>query len=383
MSETVTYIREVFDPVTSETLSEVQELYGTFDWGQGLLSYTVDPDGLDLVTTNTYDQNGRLSQSVRPDGSWTIYAYDASGRVETEYSAYLNQGPTSNAQLGRTTTYSYTTLGSPDVASVNPNSPRVVTESIQGTPVRRTFMLYLPGETRQYQAASASADWDDADNLGTTNRYIASGTDIGQPLVTDHPDGTRQSYVYGSTPTTRTVTFYSGQADPNNTSNILSGTKTVTTQGSYGETLSTVVYDYPGGAVVDYQANAFDELGRLTNSAYLDSTQTHATYQDCCNVSTQTDREGIATTFYYDDLRRQVAAVRNNISLTNHYGPDPNRVLTYRIAQGTNAIQVGDATYDPAGRLVWRYDALDQLSGLGVRSPGHRRKRDHPDALHE
>jgi hypothetical protein len=67
-------------------------------------------------------------------------------------------------------------------------------------------------------------------------------------IVVDHPDGTRQSYVYETNATGRITTVFSGAADPANSTNVTDGTKSVSTYNPVGLLLTNATYDIASAA---------------------------------------------------------------------------------------------------------------------------------------
>jgi len=69
--------------------------YTTNAWGVQV-TRAVDPTGINLASSQSFDTSGNLLTNIQDQGAWQIYQYDASNRVEAVYSAYANQGPTLN-----------------------------------------------------------------------------------------------------------------------------------------------------------------------------------------------------------------------------------------------------------------------------------------------
>jgi hypothetical protein len=63
---------------------------------------------------------------------------------------------------------------------------------------------------------------------------LSQGSINNMDIVIDHPDGTRQSYVYETNATGRITTVFSGAADPANSTNVTDGIKSVSTYNAVG-----------------------------------------------------------------------------------------------------------------------------------------------------
>ncbi|MDW2981789.1 putative Ig domain-containing protein [Rhodanobacter sp. KK11] len=113
----------------------------TYDASGRVLTRTVDPSGLNLVTTYTYDGRGQVVSVTGPGGEVTTYAYDADGHVltmvEDAGSGHLNlttvyawdgAGEELSVTEGagtagaRTTSYAYDNLGRRIRTVVDPGS---------------------------------------------------------------------------------------------------------------------------------------------------------------------------------------------------------------------------------------------------------------------
>jgi RHS repeat-associated protein len=367
-----TKLREWFDPGTSVVLLRALELYDSTPGYDAFLSQTIDPGGLNLLTTNSYDSEWRLVESVRPDGGWERYDYDSSSRVTVRYSAFTNQAPTSTASLCRTTEYDYTLLGGSG-ETISTESPRRVIEKIRGTEVARTYFWFGDGETREYRATTNNVtSWSASGGpfLITTNRFQSSGEFIGSTIFTRRPDGTKQVYFYSETPTNSIVTTLSGAEDPTNQTNILAGTMTITTHGRYGEMQTNRIVDISSGITMALEVHsALDQFARPTRIDYLDGTYRTVSFDDCCAIQSETDREGTAATHFYDNLRRKRATVRAGITHTNMLNALGRVIAIKRRASNPTEILLRGLAYDAAGRMIWSTNALGEVTGRAYSYP--------------
>jgi RHS repeat-associated protein len=367
-----TKLREWFDPADSAVLQRAVELYDGAPGFDVFLSQTIDPTGLNLLTTNTYDSEWRLTESIRPDGGWERYEYDSSSRVTVRYSAFTNQAPTATACLCRSTEYDYTLLGG--TGEITTDSPRRVIEKIKGTEVARTYFWHGDGETREYRATTNNvSSWSASGGpfQVTTNKSHTSGPFMGSAILTRHPDGTKQVYFYSLTASNAIVTTLSGAEDPNNETNILSGSITITTRGKYGEMQTNRTIDIASGITTALEVHSSpDQFARPTRVDYLDGTYRTVSFDDCCALQSETDREGTTSTHYYDNLRRKRATVRAGITYTNHLDALGRAVAAKRRASNPTEILLRGLAYDAASRTTWSTNALGELTGRAYSYPG-------------
>jgi YD repeat-containing protein len=114
----------------------------------------------------------------------------------------------------------------------------------------------------------------------------------------------------------------------------------------------TKVYTGSGYETITWQVHTYDELGRRleTSSSNGDLTQSSWT---CCGKESQTDAQGIARSFAYDDLNRLSSEIKEGgqAPLTTRYTYDAlGRRLSQTVASGSLSLtqQTG---FDPAGRI--------------------------------
>ena len=370
-TNTVTYTRTWFNPANSAILSKVVEVYTNGPWGVVLVSQVVDPDGQRATTLNTFNSQGLVVQTTRPGGSWDRYVYDAQNRVRTNLSGWLDQGPTSDPNLCRMVVNDYSLLPGESTsntpAAINLNSARTVTEYVLGTPVSRSFSSYLEGMTISIRAYDAGSGVDDTRNLCTTNVFHVGGWLNNKTAWSRHSDSTRTAYSYRSNGLGQVTTTLSGQADPANATNILVGTRTSTTTDGSGHTLTNMSWAVTNGLdqgiLVACDRFVYDSQGRLLDTYRLDGSHTTQTYSDCCGVDTVTDREGLTTSNTYDALHRLTSTTRAGVTVSNRYDPLGRLLERRTLADGFNALESG-LGYDSLGRLIWRTNALGQVSGF-------------------
>jgi len=78
----------------------------------------------------------------------------------------------------------------------------------------------------------------------------------------------------------------------------------------------------------------------------------------CCGLSAATDRDGVATEYYYDAAQRQTASARLGITITNVLDGAGRALQSTRIGTDASAIQLSGAGYGNDGSLLWETNGL-------------------------
>ena len=369
-SGVITATHTIHDPVSTNTVRKRLQKLQSFNWGSSMTEYTRDPEGAQLKTTYSYYTStndngyGRLKQAVYENGGWQILEYDSEKRISRVYSSYLNQILTTNANLCRKMEYDYTPIsGSGDNGAYRPNLPRREVEYVLGQEVSRKYYVYKRGEKQEIVCTAPGAAWDATSNLKTITKRVDSGVFKDELLSIKRPDGTLTLYQYATNadPVWKMITVLSGRPDGGGT-NVVEGTKTVTTVGLAGEMMTNQVFDIASGILVDQQVYSnYDAQLRPQIITFLDGT-TQVTSYGCCGVESVTDRNGVTTTYGYDALRRKEFESVNGIMTI--YGYDgASRVISVT-RQGTNGTQtlLNGYRYDMAGRLEAETNAVGVIT---------------------
>ena len=197
---------------------------------------------------------------------------------------------------------------------MKPEAPRSIVEKLLGTEIRRSYAIYKANERWQIRCQTAGAAWDAADNLVTVVTTYDDGDFKGWPKSELHPDGTLTLHQYSvDGDGNLTTTVSSGQPNAQGTA-ILAGTQRITVQGPLGNTISSTTVDIASQITTGGETfSSFDEFGRAGRVTYLDGTFKLFSYS-CCNLDSETDRDGIVTSYGYDALKRRITSTRNGIS---------------------------------------------------------------------
>ena len=149
---------------------------------------------------------GRIKSELSPDGSWTMYAYDATGHVASVVSPFGDASPVvddMHAVIGyngvvRRTEYSYEPVDGRDHAALMEDDPRMVVESVGSdsdgwTEVSRRYAAHFAEGGERFEvserAAAPGAAYGAAGNQRTTSSYLWLSRGAGRPVRRETPDG--------------------------------------------------------------------------------------------------------------------------------------------------------------------------------------------------
>ena len=371
-----TITRSILRPSDNALIAKSVEVNQKFADGTKPISRSVGDGAATRTTTYTYypDSEGHdrapLKTVVNPDGSWQWHEYDANKRLVRTFSAFANQSPTNDASLCRVTEYDYTPVGTDDDGSVQSWEPRTTIEKLLGTEVARTYAVYRPGETLSIRCQTASAAWDAADNLVTTTCTYTNGSFKGWTKSERRPDGTLALHEYSVDGSGNLSTLvWTGQPNGNGTA-IVAGTKLVTLQGPLGNVIERTTVDVASDIITGSETfSDFDEFGRPGRVTYLDSTFKLYSYL-CCGLESETDRDGVTTTYGYDALKRRITTTRNSISHIRTLDAANRELMVQR--QGTNAsvITLTSSVFDTAGEKLFETNAVGKVTSFGLSVDG-------------
>jgi RHS repeat-associated protein len=341
----------------------------------------LDPDGAAIATTWTYEEGsanpadpkpngyGLVKSEVRPDGAWQQYFYDADSRVIRQVAGYLNSpfGVESQARV-EIITYS----------SSNPIETHVTT--VQGQEVARSYLAEFDRtgdheiDRQQITATTPGAAWNDSGNFVTTTCYYKSDHPTallrGQIKWTKAADGVLTAYGYAQSGANFIETHDRGAPNTGATA-VIAGTRTITTTNPERQKIAEQVVDIATGLTLsNWTALTVDTLGRSTEIGYDDGTIRSIAYvgssASCgsCSgsgnflIESETDRNGVITTYAYDALNRRTDTTR--LGVTEHLVYDAAGRVTerHRIGTDDSDITLSSTTYDLAGRMTVTEDAL-------------------------
>jgi RHS repeat-associated protein len=366
-----------------QDVQKVRRTYKRFSWAAGssgvgsqasgaaLVEETLDPDGNPKTTTwdyldsTDYQYGPPLHKVIHPDGSWDQYTYDSYGRIAT-----LLTGLGDSIDTGgdyKITTFRYgdwadgCVYGSGDDGSLETNSVRCVTTTVNGNIIEQQFTAIPSADTRiEVQATLPYSAWDDPSNLFTTNHYYTSGANFARLKSVVRPDKTLQTFNYADDPAGFYRTNMTATGVPNGTfTAVVDGTSNYIVLNIAGEPLIDQVMDVLTGTILSRSvATNFDDLGRAGRITYLDGTHEDKQYA-CCGIDNIMDRDGVITQYFYDASKRQVAQSRLNVLTTNILDGSGRTIKTLRIGTDATQVTLSQLGYNLAGTLV------NQTNGLG------------------
>jgi RHS repeat-associated protein len=308
---------------------------------------------------------GALRQAIYADGRWELRVHPSNSLVRQIFSGFLNQGPTTNADLCTLTEFDYTTnvvAGSINNRKIKPIVPRLTVEYLLGTgkEMSRTYRILSRGQEQEIRCTEPGASWSNANNLVTITKWYTNGANSNLPFSTERPDGTMDVHYYASG-SNRTNIVLSGAPDASKT-NIIDGTKTVTIVNSVGRTIgrtvSHIATNADNGIVTSQESYSDpDSFGRFRRVTYLDGTFSWMDH-GCCGPITETNREGTVINHFEDALKRRAGRKMNNITWTNAFDAAGNLLQLVRIGNDNSRITNVTHTYDTAGRRLSSTEAL-------------------------
>jgi RHS repeat-associated protein len=345
------------------------ETWQTTAFGDRLVQ-EVTGSGPTAHTNNyTYNTIGLLDTVTRWDGSWDIYQYDSLGRQTNHFSAFTNAAPTTNSNLCRRVASTYTNsvvAGSGDDWTLERFTPRQVIEYVNGTEIGRRYIVLQTGLRLDVQCPNPGASWNDTNNLITTNYLRTDSITFGQPSRIIRPDKTMQLFVYDaqphpalSSPPSKRIAVWTGAQS--GYTNVVDGTLQQTWFDQNNRIILEIQTDVASSIVTSSNFYSYDARGNLTNTVYLDGTQSSQTF-DCCHLLSATDRDGTDTTFTYDALHRLLTTTRVSVTTSNAYDSVGNILATVRFGNDGSPITTAQTPFDNAGQQTSSTDALSNLT---------------------
>jgi RHS repeat-associated protein len=414
-------IRQV-DPLGTETLSErdafgretrrtthrttpggVETLVWTYTWDdRGLLTGVTEPDG--GTAHNTYDELGKLQESVDRLGRKTDHTYDAQGHpTGTAYPdgtreawAYDAEGRllTATDRAGRITRYERDGAGRltrtvyPDGAAVA-RSYDAAGQLILLTDARG-------GETRfEYDAAGERTRIVDALGRAIAFAYDENHNEVAVTLPggeTTHaeydaagrlvrrvfPDGTSQTVAYDRAGRRVAATDAAGRTtrfglDALGRLAAVTDPLGQTTRFDYDEMGNRTAQTDAAGHVTRFE---HDRLGRLTRRVLPLGAAESLAYDAMGNLVRRTGFDGAVTTYTYDAADRLIGRGQPDGSAIAWTYTPTGRRATVTDGRGTTAYAYDGrdrlvSLTDPAGRsLTYAYDAAGNRTSLSVQVGG-------------
>ena len=353
---------------------KTQKLYQTFDFGERIISYSLDPDGLNLQTTFSYYTDsssgksyGRKATENLADGSWKTYRYNDDGWESQILSPWLNSEFNSPANKAKALNLSYEPLDSRDTLVPADKRPRTVETKILGTTVRKVFKAYYFENDSYVEieeiATKPNAAWGDSTNLRTVWNYYPKGSSssasAGRLKKVTYPDGTTESYTYeyGNLQQAADGSYAFTAGNGNAVREYVTQGTTAHPEGIAGRTTREErIFDVRGNMVynatqictgtssfttTDWTRYTYDEEHKLLSSLKSNGELKENTWT-CCKLASETMPDGTRYAYVYDAMLRPISKTKEGT------GKSPDLVTTY--------------TYDAMGRIVSETNTAGDLS---------------------
>lgn len=361
-------VYETIDPLNGNLVVEKKiKRYQDLGWGELLISNQEDPDNGGELITYTYvtsaPVNGyrQLDSIASTFGPKVYFDYETNGLVYREYWGWKGQPANETWDQGRTREYSYVPIPvSPDNGTWKPNEPRLVREYIDGDLVRQSYLILDINNLERTEVMfmdEGSIFWDD----WTSSRHPriitrfegGAGTFQGFPVArTENQLQTNWSYSLDQANKERTTTVRLNEFGP------AMGSTTAIVNGEAGELVKETVTDKLSSLVMNETVYGnFDELHRPQLITYYDNT-TEVIGYGCCGIDSLTDREGVATTYTYDDLKRRISQSRLGIETHWDFNAADNLLAVRRKGTDTSEVTLQAAAYGLDGRVQSSTNAL-------------------------
>jgi len=334
--------------------------YQSFAWGDEVISETLDPlnPAESQTTSYTYYTDAgndgfnykELKLMESPSGYWKRYEYDSLGRVIKTVSPVGDALPTAAEADCRVIERIYQTS--------TPQETRI--ETRLGQEVSRSYTIHSGNVTRSIQAATPGAAWDATGNLETRTTKLGGSSEFKEKIAyIAHPDGTLTRYQYSRDAATGAATTIQSSGAPNSSKTaVIDGQRRTIVEDALGQLVTETVMDIASNLTLSFKAvTDSDALGRPLRIDYLDGTYETFAYS-CCGLGTHVDREGIATSYFYDALKRKTGELRNGITDELAYNASDRVVEQARVGTDSTRIVLAASAYSSSGRKLWQQDAL-------------------------
>ena len=342
-------------------LRRTERNYADRPWGWALTNKIEGLDGeLRRVTSWSYvvdgPNRGKVAEKITPTGNRILYEYDAQNRVVRESMPLVEEE----------TLYSYAPVDPSDPPLLCDTRPRCVVRKMQGVEIRRTYYVYgTNGVDVVERVGEQGAAYGGTNVLRTVTTYYPVTGAVTDGLVQSvrHEDGTIDNYAYDLTDgvwtefvthvheqapdivpmrTTRSVRVYNalGQLVDSRTDLCTIGVEDLVPQADWTPIARLqYAYDIDGNEI-----RREDLAGRLWTAEWAGN---------CCGKVSETDWQGITTTYAYDEEGRIIAKQTGSVLTETAYDA---------LGRVTNVARRGIATTDRPAASVhpssFAYDSL-------------------------
>jgi RHS repeat-associated protein len=362
-------------------VSVVERTYRTFPWGEELISEIQDPNGIRLTTEYRYNETGGDGYSkpalrLDPDGSWTRYAYDASGRRLKTVTPWLDAPSTAREDEARVVLNDYTPLPGDSDLDRDRQRPRTVTTLITGIIAAKEFLhISVNGAGERVEISERCTRQDcvyrDEDNLRTIRTYYPEDDTIAAAKLKSRrsPDGTHTLYSYERgtftpSPDPAKAVFTPGEGTGVRTT-VINATVEHPDGIPFRTTKETAITDWLGNEVmqerfvrtdsgyerISWTYTSSNSLGRVVETLHANRTRSENDWS-CCGKISDTDTNGSTTRYGYDDLQRLTVEINEATGLTSQYHYDAMDRRINSVQYNGDLSRTTTSRYDTAGRLM-------------------------------
>ena len=339
----IRYIGSMTNPVSKE-----EKIYRMFDWGEEIISETTNGK----TTTYEYytEGNGKslLKKITYPQGDSVTSVYNSDNNLASQTEL--------RGTLSYVTTFEY--------AYDEANKKRTITtvKRVGETVVSKNSTVVYEEESNSYPNENIA--YDENDIAYVTKIWYEQGPNgVYDRRISrqENPDGTVTVYSYNRSGDSETTTTESGIFSGNT---LTLGTRQVSVSNSNGVNVSSESWFIDTANNVNVKTSStinsnFDEFGRALTTTYLDGSTVTRTY-GCCGVETETDRDGIVTTYAYDDFKRVSYTVRDGITTLYSYDELGNQTAV--TTKGRDDGEITTSSTYSNGELASTTDALGNVT---------------------
>lgn len=376
-------VSQITTGLNSEIVSDIEETYHEFEWGEELIQRVVDPGGAKLTTSTRYieasDGYSRIQSRKYPDGSWERYVYDNQGRITHTYRPYLDSRIDDDDQKHHVIINNYKPLRRDANREEDILKPRIVTELIQDVVVGKTYHLYTTSDDGgrveiTEQCSKQDCKFGDKENLTTVSTYYPENKQKYQSRKLQsvlQPDGSLTTYKYETgqfTPSyePEKALFTPGEGKAVRKT-VFHGTIKAPWGVPFKTTKETIITDWLGNRVmtetyvvtdkngdgerINWTYNSFSKLGRLIETLYSNQTRTENSW-NCCGKASTTNVDGVTTAYEYDDLKRITQQTNLATGVVTKYSYDALGRKLSTTVKGGKLTATSTSEYDLAGRMI-------------------------------
>ena len=373
LSERIETVRGIND---AEPVSCSRSVRQYTDGGWLLVSET-EAFNTPLARTTSYEYNSqyRVSRINRPDGGYTRYEYDGEGRVTLEAEPWAGGGE----QVTRT---EYAGLRFYDNRPARVAESRVLSD---GTEIELTAVAYAyeqsPLMERVVKTVTAAGSSQEQTSVEETyGEAAAYPYAAGQMKFTRDIAGVETSYdyeaaaEYGAAHKKTAITKAGGglvAGQSRKTESFIAANDTVLFE-------QESIWDGENWLLLSSGAHEYDEEGRRTKTTRGNGRVSTTSWM-CCGKLSETDEDGVLTSYGYNSAHQLVETIRSEIS-DGDTVVTPETITTYTRDAAGSALQTrrdrGAMTttesveYDRLGRIVRQTDVLGRVTATAYSEDG-------------